>query len=948
MKVVIVAKTRMGAGACIGGLTFSGQSVRLLAADAESNARFNQEYEVGDVWDVMYETPSSLAPPHVENIVVYDKRKLPPIDDLAAFVEQKTEPVYGGVNLLYGGMLQATKAGVQYIAERTGIPDFSTMFWRPDKPLQRCASAKRIRYVYPSSSGERSLTFVGFQEPLEQIPAGTILRVSLAHWWRPREMPDGELRCYVQLSGWYLDPGIGFVPEYDSSHALLPHRHDDFARGDAQKALKQVFGHESFRPQQAEIVDNVLQKQDSLVVMPTGSGKSLCYQLPALLFPGLTVVVSPLISLMQDQVEQLRQHGIAAEFLNSTLAYSAQVRIMGQVRAGKVKLLYAAPETLLKPETLLLLQNADVDCLTIDEAHCISQWGHDFRPEYRELISLRSRLPAAVCLAVTATATERVRRDIKDTLHIRDADEFIASFDRNNLFLAAEQKQGSLSQILDFLQDHEHEAGIIYCNTKKEVNELVERVVAKGIPALPYHADLDNDTRRDNQRRFIHEEGLVVVATIAFGMGINKSNVRFVIHYGLPKNLENYYQQIGRAGRDGLRADCLLLYSQQDVRTIQYFTNQQHESQQEGARRRMWAMLEFAETAHCRRPPLLAYFGETAAAGSCGMCDNCLRSDQVEEEDITIPAQKFLSCVKRTEEIFGAAHIIDVLRGSRAQKVLKWRHEALSTHGAGREFSKRQWQDLVEQFMRQDLLQKDMKHGSLKITERGKEVLEGAVVKGSLPQEEPVKQSSKRAALPAHDAQLFELLRTKRTELARQANVPPYVIFSDRSLSEMAAKLPQTEQAFAAINGVGEHKLRTYAHEFLPIISAYCQEKNVANSAQRPVEQRRSHLFESARTMAIAKAFDSGKSLEFIASDFNIKRGNVINHLWRHVRAGGCLEAALLLDASTVDLGQRQEIFEAINALGTERLGPIYALLDESVSYDELRLLVMFFLLESR
>ncbi len=337
----------------------------------------------------------------------------------------------------------------------------------------------------------------------------------------------------------------------------------------ALHTLKDVFGYDSFREPQTDIIANIVAKRDTLAVMPTGRGKSLCYQLPALHFEGLTVVVSPLISLMEDQVVQLRELGIPAAYLNSTLSYQEVLRVRQQVKDGRIKLLYAAPETLLRPETLVLLEKTAVDCLTIDEAHCISEWGHDFRPEYRQLVELRDRLPDAVCLAVTATATDRVRGDIKKTLNIRDADEFVSSFDRENLMLAVADRFDGLDQTIAFLKAHRDEAGIIYCTTRARVDELSAALSRRGYPVLPYHAGLDEATRRENQRRFSREEGQIVVATIAFGMGINKSNVRFILHHDLPSNLESYYQQIGRAGRDGLQADCLLLFSQRDTSTIQ-------------------------------------------------------------------------------------------------------------------------------------------------------------------------------------------------------------------------------------------------------------------------------------------------------------------------------------------------------------------------------------------
>jgi ATP-dependent DNA helicase RecQ len=836
MKVVVVAKTRMGRGACIGGITFGGKSVRLIAHDAQFNEQFNQEYEVGDVWNVAYTADPAIVPPHVENIIVHSKKKLPPIENIEAFIENQMPPECGGVDCLFEGLAQATRAGAQYIAERTGVPSFSTMFWRPDRPLELCDDGKRIRYLYPTNNGGRTVTFVGFQEPLVAIPAGTLLRISLAHWWCPEERPDGEDRCYVQLSGWYLDRQDAVRPVLEPIQSEETELADEPELDDAQRLLQQVFGHNEFRPMQREIIHKVLQKQDSLVVMPTGSGKSICYQLPAIMFSGLTVVVSPLISLMQDQVQQLRQFGISAEFLNSTLPYHEHLHIADRIRAGLVKLLYAAPETLLRPETMLLLQNCRVDCFTIDEAHCISQWGHDFRPEYRQLLTLLERLPHATCLAVTATATERVRQDIKQTLHIRDADEFVASFDRKNLFLAVEPKTGSINQILDFLQEHQNEAGIIYCNTKREVNELTDTLVARGWPAMPYHADLDDRTRRHNQHRFIFEEGLIVVATIAFGMGINKSNVRFILHTGLPKNLENYYQQIGRAGRDGLRADCLLLYSGQDIGTIRYFINLQDESQRPGAWHRLKTMLSYAETMQCRRIPLLAYFGESAKEPSCDMCDNCLDNRPLKEDDITLPAQKFLSCVFRTGQIFGASHIIDVLRGSRAKSVLTRKHDQLSTYGIGREYSREQWKNLADQFLNLGLLQREIVHSSLKLTVKGHDVLHGERVTGRLPTGKTAasrQRSSNRR--PDYDPILFDRLRTKRSELAKQAGIPPYVIFSDYSLSEMACNFPQSKKSFLRISGVGTYKLENYADEFLPIICAYCRDKGIA---EKPWTQR--------------------------------------------------------------------------------------------------------------
>jgi ATP-dependent DNA helicase RecQ len=923
----------MGSGACVGGITFDGRSVRLIAPDRETNDQFNMEYSLGDVWDVDGTPDPETRPPHIENILVNGKRKHPPIDDLTTFITNKMDVRQGGVDQLFEGLAQATKAGVQYISERTGLPSFSTMFWRPDQALELVDDSKRIRYRYPTADGGRTITFVGFQEPLPYIPAGTLLRVSLAHWWRPDEMPEGELRCYVQLSGWYEESTVlasGY--SYSPAPPIVFEDHD-LTLDEAAAELKRIFGYDEFRPLQREVIANVLDKQDSLAIMPTGSGKSLCFQIPAVLFPGLTVVVTPLISLMQDQVDQLRDLGVSASYLNSTLSYDGYLQETAAIRAGQTKLLYAAPETLLRPETIHLLEQVQVDCLAIDEAHCISEWGHDFRPEYRQLVDLRQRLPGAVCVAMTATATERVREDIKRNLSIEDADEFVASFDRPNLSLTAVQRTSGFPQVMAFLNEHRGEAGIIYCNTKKDVDALAANLVRKGRPALPYHADLDDATRRAHQRRFVYEEGLIIVATIAFGMGINKSNVRFIVHYGLPKNLENYYQQIGRAGRDGLPADCLLLWSYKDTSTIRYFIDQEDPAQQPGANARLQAMMDFANTRRCRRIPLLSYFGEPYIAKSCAACDNCdskHETNTADTVDLTIPAQKFLSCVKRTRELFGASYIIDVLRGSRAQKVLQNRHDQISTYGIGKEYSKTQWQQLADEFIHQGLLRRDQTFGSLQLTAAGEAVMKGqVVVQGQAPSGKPAQPRAHREA-GDFDQVLFEALRAKRSQLAQEGNVPPYVVFSDLSLVEMASSLPQTEQAFASITGVGEVKLQKYAQHFLPIIRTY-------------VDENRAVVELSERTQALVEVYNSGVSLEELAGEEQIKQSTVCKHLWDGAQAGLALRPEGFLEASRLDAPERERVLKAFAELGTAALRPVFDQLNGEVSYEELHLLRLYF-----
>jgi ATP-dependent DNA helicase RecQ len=956
MKVVIVAKTRQGSGACIGGLTFDGRSVRLVAHDRNSNDHFNQEYDVGDVWDVEYGPDPAAQPPHVENIIVHSKRRQPPIDDLPAFINYHMPPIPGGLEVLFEGLTEATPAGVLYIAERTGAPPYSTMFWRPDQPLARDDDAKRIRYRYPTADGGRTLTFVGFQEPEPEIPAGAILRVSLAHWWRPRERPDGELRCYVQLSGWFLpEKSQAAADDWflkaeetgpDAAQPLPGQLPEPIPAGrytEPQEVLQHVFGYDAFWPLQAGIIENVLAKQDSLAIMPTGSGKSLCYQLPALLFPGLTVVASPLISLMEDQVMALRELGVPALFLNSTLNYDEHLSATQRIREGAVKLLYAAPETLLRPETLLLLEKSRVDCLTIDEAHCISEWGHDFRPEYRQLVELRRRLPDATCLAVTATATERVRQDIKANLGIDGAGEFVSSFDRHNLFLAVEPKTDGLNQTLAFLERHRDESGIIYCATRNRVDELAWALNDRGWPALPYHAGLDSQTRRQHQRRFSRDEVPIMVATIAFGMGINKSSVRFIVHYDLPKNLESYYQQIGRAGRDGLPAECLLLFSYADIRNIQFFINQQAAGEQPGAQMRLNTMVAFAETGLCRRRPLLDYFGEAYTKSNCRHCDNCTVNAE-ELADLTVPAQKFLSCVHRTGGFFGANHIINVLRGSRAKTVLDRGHDRLSTYDIGREYSQKEWQFLARQFIQHGLLTQDMEHGSLKITPQGRQVMRGETFYGRAPELPKVIAES----APAYDQSLFERLRGKRRELAEAVDVPPYVIFSDRTLVEMASYFPQSRASLAQIYGLGDVKLKRYGADFLALIQTYCQERGITEQpkTRRAGQTSGRSTGRGKRSTEIAEMFNSGQEIDEIAQQFNILPSTVINHLGNAVQAGIDLRQTDLLARSQLPTDRQRQVLNAFAEHGADYLRPVYDALGETVGWDELRLLRLYYIIQ--
>ena len=832
MRVLIVAKTRMGAGACIGAITETGESVRLIPFNADPHDGANREYEIGDIWEISGEPEISLIPPHNENFVVHKKSRLhatKDTKDLVSAIELLMPPKIGHPRELYEGLLKSTSSGSLYIAVQGDIPSYSTMFWRPDQPLTRDTEGRRIRYRYPTENGGCTLTFVGFQEPLETIPAGTLLRVSLAHRWRPKDQPDAEERHYVQISGWFSEEIEQGQPEQprEQEQPSLP-----TPMQTPLEILTNIFGHEQFRPFQEIIINHILKRQDALIVLPTGGGKSLCYQLPALMFEGVTVVVSPLISLMQDQVMQLKNRGIRAAFLNHTVGNKEYVATMQQVRQGEIKLLYLAPETLVRPEILVMLDDSDVACLAIDEAHCISEWGHDFRQEYRQLVSIRERFQNAVCVALTATATPRVQNDIKKLLKFDEGNEFIGSFDRDNLFIAVEPKVESLEQTLAFLNRHRGEAGIIYCQTKKQVESLCRNLIARRISVRPYHADLDNATRKQNQEDFINDEIQVIIATIAFGMGIDKPNVRFVLHAGLPKEPESYYQEIGRSGRDGLPAECLLLFSYGDVDTINHFIDQGAESEKQGRQERSQTLVSWATSIACRRKVLLAYFGEQYEQQNCGMCDNC-RKSETERIDLTVPAQKFLSCVVRTEELFGEAYIIDILRESKRKKILDNRHNELSTYGIGMEYSKTQWRYLSHQFLQQELLARDTQHGSLRVTQSGWGVLNGGDPFWGFSVESVHHLTSE--VLTEYDPELFKLLQTERDRMADAEGVPPNAVFHDKALQAMATYFPTSEESLRVMPSVGPAKAEKYGDVFLPIIHAYCEEhgtKPVARSTE--------------------------------------------------------------------------------------------------------------------
>jgi len=591
---------------------------------------------------------------------------------------------------------------------------------------------------------------------------------------------------------------------------------------------------------------------------------------------------------MKDQVEQLQELGVEAVFLNSSLSDTEYRKNVEKIQSGSAKLLYLAPEAMLKPNMLSLLESLSVDCLTVDEAHCISEWGHDFRPEYRELVAFRSHFPKAVCIALTATATPRVQADITHNLKLKKSREFIASFNRENLFLEIQPKENSYAQTLNLLKKFPDQSGIIYCFSRRQVDELTEWLSDEGFSVRPYHAGLPDEERKKNQEAFIRDDVQIVVATIAFGMGINKPNVRFVLHFDLPKNIESYYQEIGRSGRDGLRAHCLLLFSYADIQKIKYFISQKEEKEQKIATIHLNHLVQYAETYSCRRGPLLNYFGETYTLEDCGMCDNCL-SEKRELEDITIPAQKFLSCVKRTNEIFGANHIIDVLRESKGQRVLKFHHDKLSTYGIGKDLSRKQWFHLSRQFINLGLMETDMKHGSLKLTEKASLVFGGKLpVFGVLEEAKREDFVKEDAEAKKSDHPLFEELRALRKKLADQKGVPPYVIFPDKSLIEMATYFPQSKDALLNIHGVGSSKIATYGETFLGVIHRYCL-KNSLDEVQKKNTRKMTKSPKKRKYVLMSEKYNEGESLQELANTYAVKQATLIAHLLQYHHEGNTL-----------------------------------------------------------
>ena len=693
--------------------------------------------------------------------------------------------------------------------------------------------------------------------------------------------------------------------------------------------LKTVFGYDKFRGPQQQIIETLIAGQDALVLMPTGGGKSLCYQIPSLIRPGVGIVISPLIALMQDQVNALLQLGVKAAFLNSTLSLEQSRRIEQQLLNGELDLLYIAPERLTSDRTGALFERIKIALFAIDEAHCVSQWGHDFRVDYLQLSLLHERFPDIPRIALTATADDKTREEIKLRLGLEQATLYLNGFDRPNIRYRIVQKQNARDQLIDFIRaEHAGDAGIVYCLSRKKVDATAEWLRTKGVNALPYHAGMDTGLRAKHQHQFLMEEGLVIVATIAFGMGIDKPNVRFVAHLDLPKSVEAYYQETGRAGRDGLPADAWMAYGLQDVITLRKMLEDSNadEAHKRIEYHKLDAMLALCEQVHCRRQALLSYFGDRLEQ-PCGNCDTCL--EPVNTWDGTLAAQKALSCIHRTQQRYGVGYLIDVLRGKATERIVKSAHDKLSTFGIGTDIDEQQWHSVFRQLVARGLVAVDFDHfGALRLTEACRPVLRGEQLLMLRKDLQPAKvKGSKKAGrefVKTDDTLLWNALRAKRKMIADAQDVPPYVIFHDATLMAMLEAKPRNHKEMGLLSGVGERKLELYADDFLAVIGEFV---DISNNGPIGLSD----------TMAESVAlFRLGYSVKQIAQQRELQETTIYGHLAQS------LEQGMLALADVVELPEQEinTIKDAIINLPEEQrnaLKPVYELFDGQYSYGILR-----------
>jgi ATP-dependent DNA helicase RecQ len=713
--------------------------------------------------------------------------------------------------------------------------------------------------------------------------------------------------------------------------------------GQLRSVLREVWGYDSFRPLQREAMQAALGGRDSLVVLPTGGGKSLCYQAPAMCLPGTAVVVSPLISLMKDQVDAARACGVPAAFLNSTQLVEERRETMQELRQGGIRLLYVSPERILQLDMLRELGEISVSLIAIDEAHCVSQWGHDFRPQYRELRVLRERFPDISLHAFTATATERVRSDVIEQLSLRDPEVLVGNFDRPNLTYRVERKRHVQRQIQEVLDRHRGESGIIYCITRKEVEQRAEMLASLGYRARPYHAGMPDRERRANQEAFIEDEVDIIVATVAFGMGIDKSNVRFVIHAGMPQSLEHYQQESGRAGRDGLEAECWLFYGGGDFRKWEQIFSDQPPPVRKASLHALRGIADFCEGVVCRHRALVRHFGQDLAEDCKTACDLCLEEHDVVPDALTV-GQKILSSVYRQQQRFGAEYTALVLKGSQSQRIIENGHDRLSTYGLLKDESKQTILDWIGQLVQQGFLAKTGEYNVLTITEEGSRLLKGEATPRLLQSQRP----DPKEAAPARprtdpeswegvDRTLFELLRNERLAAAREKGLPPYMVFSDATLRDLARRRPSNADALLEVYGVGNLKAKNYGERFLERIAAYCQEHDVARDVgppgASPPPARQPDAEVTASAVQAFPMFEEEASIEEVMQQLDRARSTVVKYLTTFLIERRIEDASPWVPKETI-----ARIEEAVEHVGMQRLKPIFEHLNGEVDYDSIRI----------
>ncbi|UII33390.1 DNA helicase RecQ [Fulvivirga ulvae] len=713
--------------------------------------------------------------------------------------------------------------------------------------------------------------------------------------------------------------------------------------------LKEVFGYNQFRGNQEAIIKNILNGRNTFVIMPTGAGKSLCYQLPALMTDGVAIVISPLIALMKNQVDQMNAFGVNAQFLNSTLTKAEMNRVKRESLDGTIKLLYVAPESLTKVENVDFLKKANISFVAVDEAHCISEWGHDFRPEYRRIKEIIGQLGNLPIIALTATATPKVQMDIQKNLQMEGADVFKSSFNRTNLYYEVKQKKHAKKNLVHFLRDHKNKSGIVYCLSRKKVAEIAELLNVNGFKAAPYHAGLEPSIREKNQDDFLNEDVDIIVATIAFGMGIDKPDVRFVVHYDVPKSLEGYYQETGRAGRDGLEGKCLMFYSHNDINKLEKFNKDKPVQERENARVLLQEMSYYAESPVCRRKQLLHYFGEEYATENCEMCDNCVKpKDRYEAKDVATIA---VEAALKTGERFGLNHLVDVIRGVENQYVKSYDHHTLDVYGKGDNDSAEYWKSVVRQSLIYELLEKDIDNiGVLKVSQKGHDFLKKPYSIQFAIDHEYVdsgdeEENSERTPVStkAYDETLFGLLKALRKKIAHEKDLPPYVIFQDPSLEEMATTYPTSEEEMAQINGVGMGKVKKFGSEFIKKISEYVDENDIVTASEVVIK---SSVNKSKMKIFIIQQIDRKIDLDEIAETKGISFDELLTEIENICYSGTKLNLDYYIN-DVLDHDKQEDIYEYFLNAETDDIQ--VALEDEDneeYSEEELRLMRIKFLSE--